>query len=153
MKFIRDQAKAIITDAEEEPVKIPHHPTAQAAASAIRKIFQDLSGEAGKLGRSDLAATQSSAKPSKSSPLDPMIGWDEGVSLQKGHCCLLLKPQIVLHSRESAKDMCVVTAVQVKIQSFTIMDDANRDDPVSGKVMSRYVHSLPIRANLGLTVA
>ncbi|KAF9055459.1 hypothetical protein BDZ89DRAFT_1056032 [Hymenopellis radicata] len=72
-----------------------------------------------------------------SSIVDPLHGWSEGVSLSKGHCCLLLKPQIILQNREKEAESCVVTALQAKLQSFSIMDDANAKDPVSGKVMSR----------------
>lgn len=68
---------------------------------------------------------------------DPLKGWSKGVSLRKGHFCLLLKPQIVLRSEANAESVCVLAAVQGKLQTYNIMDDANADDPVSGKVMSR----------------
>ncbi len=74
---------------------------------------------------------------SSSSILDPLHGWSDGVSLKKGHCCLLLKPQVVLQNREKPQETCVVAALQAKLQSFTIMDDSNAKDPISGKVMSR----------------
>ena len=69
--------------------------------------------------------------------IDPMRGWSEGVSLQKGHFCLLLKPQLVLRSEASSEAVCVLAAVQGKLQTYNVIDDANADDPVSGKVMSR----------------
>jgi hypothetical protein len=68
---------------------------------------------------------------------DPMDGWSEGVSLTRSHYCLLLKPQIVLRG-ETLTGACIVAAAQAKLQSFSIMDLANFDDPASGKVMSRY---------------
>lgn len=74
--------------------------------------------------------------------LDPMNGWSEGVSVRKSYCSLLLKPQIVLRNRGEADETCVVVAVQAKLQSFAIMDDANADDPISGKVMTRSVQAV-----------
>lgn len=83
----------------------------------------------------DLNHDKSAQVPGKVEPLD---GWAEGVSLRKSHCCLLLKPQIVLRG-ETPADTCIVAAAQAKLQSFAIMDLLNLDDPISGKVMSRSV--------------
>jgi hypothetical protein len=69
---------------------------------------------------------------------DPLDGWSDGVSLRKAHCCFLLKPQVVLRD-EGSGDVCVVAAVQAKMESFAILDNANIDDPISGKIMSRQV--------------
>lgn len=101
--------------------------TAQAAAHALRKI---LSGHERK---------SVDDGPHREPPIDtdPLEGWFEGVSLRKGHCCLLLKPQIVLRDETASDQTCVVAAVQAKLQSYAIMDDSNVDDPISGKVMSR----------------
>ena len=96
--------------------------TASMAASAIRKILK---------GDGDIN------RNANENP-DPMDGWSEEVSLTKSHYCLLLKPQIVLQG-ETPREACIVAASQAKLQSFAIMDLANFDDPVSGKVMSRYV--------------
>lgn len=109
---------------------------AQVAASALLKL---LKGDSTK-SSTDLMRERNSVHPSQPDPLD---GWAEGVSLRKNHCCLLLKPQIVLRG-ESTKDTCVVAAAQAKLQSFTIMDVSNLDDPVSGKVMSRYRDTFPL---------
>ncbi|KAJ7179036.1 golgi-body localization protein domain-containing protein [Mycena filopes] len=121
VKFIRDQAEDVSVMAPDKHRSLG---TAQAAAHALRKI---LGGHERKSVDQD---------PTQEAPidLDPLDGWFDGVSLQKGHCCLLLKPQIVL--RDEAQT-CVVAAVQAKLQSYAIMDDSNVDDPVSGKVMSR----------------
>ncbi|KAF9268076.1 hypothetical protein L218DRAFT_994841 [Marasmius fiardii PR-910] len=135
VKFIRDQAKAV-TSSEPDHVPKGHHHTAQAAATAIRKIF---AGEGVK--SSERTSVQITRSTPSSRPLDPMGGWSDGVSLRKSHCCLLLKPQIVLRNREVEKDICVVTAVQAKLQSFAIMDDSNLDDPISGKVITYAVLS------------
>lgn len=67
---------------------------------------------------------------------DPLDGWSDGVTPRKSHCCILLKPQVVLTEEESGA-VCVVAAVQAKLQSFAIMDNANIDDPISGKIMTR----------------
>uniref|UniRef100_A0A0W0FJY9 Uncharacterized protein n=1 Tax=Moniliophthora roreri TaxID=221103 RepID=A0A0W0FJY9_MONRR len=137
IKFIRDQAKVTHSaDSDHQPKDHHHHHhTAQAAASAIRKIF------AGDSGKTQGKKSFDVKKSSESSALNPMGGWSEGVSLRKSHCCLLLKPQVVLRDRDAAEDTCVVTAVQVKLQSFVIMDDLNVEDPISGKVMTYAVLS------------
>ncbi|KAJ6539449.1 golgi-body localization protein domain-containing protein [Mycena capillaripes] len=125
VKFIRDQAEDVSVMAG--PDKHRSLGTAQAAAHALRKI---LTGHERK---------SLDEGPVREPPidLDPLDGWFEGVSLRKGHCCLLLKPQIVLRDETASNRTCVVAAVQAKLQSYAIMDDSNVDDPVSGKVMSR----------------
>ena len=45
--------------------------------------------------------------------------------------------QVVLRSEASAEAVCVLAAVQGKLQSYHILDDANVEDPISGRVMSR----------------
>ncbi len=102
---------------------------AQVAALALKHI---LIGD-----RADSDDSFEDLASETSSIVDPLQGWSEGVSLSKGHCCLLLKPQIILQNRAKEAESCVVTALQAKLQSFRIMDDANAKDPVSGKVMSR----------------
>ena len=72
------------------------------------------------------------------SSVDPLEGWAEGVSARRGHFCLLLKPQIVLRSNEDNESVCILAAVQGKLKTFSVMDDANIADPISGKVMNRY---------------
>ncbi|KAF7301766.1 hypothetical protein MIND_00742200 [Mycena indigotica] len=126
VKFIRDQAEQVSGIAGLDK----HHSlgAAQAAAHALKKI---------------LTGHERPSFEDEGSPLDPSIGlnpldgWMEGVSLVKGHCCLLLKPQIVLRDDWSSQRSCVVAAVQAKLQSYAIMDNGNVDDPISGKVMSR----------------
>ncbi|THV08447.1 hypothetical protein K435DRAFT_11362 [Dendrothele bispora CBS 962.96] len=127
VKFIRDQAKAALGSLEEDHSKSPAH----AAASVIKRILIGESHKSSEGGGDILPALPSSNE------LDPMNGWSDGVSLRKSHCCLLLKPQVVLRNRGNEKDVCVVAASQAKLQSFGIMDDSNVDDPISGKVMSR----------------
>ncbi|KAJ7498810.1 golgi-body localization protein domain-containing protein [Mycena latifolia] len=125
VKFIRDQAEdGSILAGPDKHRSLGH---AQAAAHALRKI---LSGHE----RKSLDEGPAHEAPIDSNPLD---GWFEGVSLQKGHCCLLLKPQIVLRDESTSGHTCVVAAVQAKLQSYAIMDDSNVEDPISGKVMSR----------------
>lgn len=97
----------------------------------IRKLLVGDAFKSGPDGAKAHDATETSGY------LDPMNGWSEGVSLRKSYCCLLLKPQIVLRNRGEADETCVVAAVQAKLQSFAIMDDANADDPITGKVMTR----------------
>ncbi|KAF5344064.1 hypothetical protein D9758_008855 [Tetrapyrgos nigripes] len=127
VKFIRDQAEAALSSLDGD-----HKSAAQAAASVIKRI---LIGDSHKSSEGGGGATLP-VLPSLDE-LDPMNGWSDGVSLRKSHCCLLLKPQVVLRNKSSEQDICVVAAIQAKLQSFAIMDDSNADDPVSGKVMSR----------------
>lgn len=122
MKFIRDQAEVALANVSS------HANTAQAAAQALRKM---LIGDSKTSDRLDTLASDSS------SAFDPLKGWSDGVSLNKSHCCLLLKPQIILRNREMEEETCIGAAVQAKLQTFAVMDNANADDPVSGKVMSR----------------
>lgn len=131
MTFVLGQAKtAVAVKPTPKPsVKESAASTAQAAALALKNIL---------LG--DRTSSDDSFEEQESdtwSTLDPLHGWCDGVSLDKSHCCLLLKPQIILHNREKESETCVVTALQAKLQSFAIMDDFNAKDPVSGKVMSR----------------
>ncbi|RDB22829.1 hypothetical protein Hypma_010076 [Hypsizygus marmoreus] len=134
VKFIRDQAEAALeTDSDfehDDPEKLwGATATAQMAASALKKFLK-------------VDQLRPSAEVSRDpgvpvlEEVDPLSGWSEGVSLSKNHCCLLLKPQIVMRG-EGAKDALIVAAVQAKLQIFAIMDDSNADDPISGKVMSR----------------
>jgi hypothetical protein len=128
VKYIRDQARATKVKAEPENKggdRISSKP-AQLAASAIRRL---LKGE-----KSSVEVNQQDTLGLLYEPLD---GWNAGVTLSKAHCCFLLKPQVVLRDEDSG-DVCVVAAIQAKLQSFAIMDDANIDDPISGKIMSRY---------------
>ena len=132
VKFIRDQANVAISNdkpgnSSKDRLSVN---TAQLAASALRKM---LKGDNNTKISLDISRDRSDQTPGKVEPLD---GWAEGVSLRKSHCCLLLKPQIVLRG-DTAADTCIVAAAQAKLQSFAIMDLLNLDDPISGKVMSR----------------
>lgn len=104
---------------------------AQAAANLLRKI---LTGESG-----PETAVHTSEDPLLKAPdvVYPLSGWSDGVSLRKSHFCLLLKPQIVLRSETHLDSVCVLAAVQAKLQSFAIMDNINVEDPISGKIMTR----------------
>ncbi|EGO01866.1 hypothetical protein SERLA73DRAFT_71025 [Serpula lacrymans var. lacrymans S7.3] len=136
VKFIRDQAEAILSTDPRGSSEKPRGPvnSAQAAASALRKIFT---------GDNNVPFVNISADVEDGSQaVDPLNGWAEGVSLRKGHFCLLLKPQFVLRTESDAGSICVLAAVQAKLQSFSIMDDSNLEDPVSGRVMTRTYTSL-----------
>ena len=69
--------------------------------------------------------------------LNPLEGWNEGVSLDQSHFCVLLKPQIVLHSESSEDSTCVVAAGVTKLKINNIMDNENASDPINGTIMSR----------------
>ncbi|KAF9464454.1 golgi-body localization protein domain-containing protein [Collybia nuda] len=132
VKFIRDQAKAALAadlEPEEDEEKTwGNSKTAQMAASTLRKMLGS--------DQPKLPVEISTDAVLALDEVDPLNGWSDGVSLRKSHCCLLLKPQIVMRG-EGPKDVCIVAAVQAKLSSFAIMDDSNADDPISGKVMSR----------------
>jgi len=139
VKFIRDQANATLAVQKEEArVKDRAGHTAQMAATALRKTYAILKGDTSAKISVDVTPERNAEIPEK---IDPLDGWAEGVSLRKSDCCLLLKPQIVLRG-ETPADSCVVAAAQAKLQSFTIMDNFNLDDPINGKVMSRPVKFL-----------
>lgn len=111
---------------------------AQAAANALRKI---LIGDGGP-NRSNPAVEVMNAKILDRNAVNPMSGWSDGVSLRKSHFCLLLKPQIVLRSESNVDSVCVLAAVQAKLQSFAVMDDSNVEDPICGNIMTRCVPHL-----------
>lgn len=135
VKFIRDQARAVLstTDADDDGANERTSGvsgTAQIATTVLRKILKG--DNSAKIPLEVIRASNALV----SDKVDPMVGWTEGVSLTKSHCCLLLKPQIILRG-EGPGDKLVVAAGQAKLQSFAIMDLLNLEDPISGKVMSR----------------
>ena len=111
--------------------------SAQAAAAAVKKLL--VGDGAGSTPSVEFVPQTVSKLPAV---VDPLNGWAEGVSARKGHFCLLLKPQIVLRSNEDNESVCVLAAVQGKLKTFSIMDDANIHDPISGKVMNRCIVQL-----------
>lgn len=142
VKFIRDQALEAIANLQHEADEGKRRgstaaASAQAAAQAVRKILGV--GDHEPRTSVEICAEPNSQQPDAN---DPLKGWSEGVSLSKANFCLLLKPQIVLRSEASAEAVCVLAAVQGKLQSYHILDDENVDDPVSGRVMSRNFASL-----------
>lgn len=102
--------------------------TAQTAATVLKRILNR--------DRNDVSI-EVADDVADDGAVNPLAGWDEGVVLQKRHFCLLLKPQIVLRSEGSTDSVSVLAAVQAKLQSFTIMDKSNLEDPVSGTIMTR----------------
>ena len=132
MKFIRDQAQAALNEFQHETEK--HAGPAASAHAAAARLKTFLTGENNVHAPVEFAPqTVSKLAPT----VDPLYGWAEGVSARKGHFCLLLKPQIVLRSNDDQESVCVLAAVQGKLKTFAIMDNANVNDPISGKVMNR----------------
>lgn len=138
VKFIRDQAEAMV------PQVVGHNSTekskasagaAQTAASALRRM---LSGGRGSTSLD--IQTDASTDPADVKPLD---GWEDGIVLRKRHFCFLLKPQIILQGTDPSPDVdagsvVILAAVQSKLQVFKIMDASNLEDPISGHIMHRY---------------
>ncbi|KDQ64599.1 hypothetical protein JAAARDRAFT_145519 [Jaapia argillacea MUCL 33604] len=137
IKYMRDQAEAaLLSSAPQEPEK-PRGAaaSAQAAAHALRRI---ITGDPD--AKPSVEVRHESPRPADA--LHPLSGWGDGISLRQSHFCLLLKPQILLRSEASPDSVSVLAAVQAKLQSLAIMDQANMDDPVNGKIMSRTYTSL-----------
>ena len=111
-----------------------HSGPSSSAHAAAAKLKTLLTGE--NSGPTELEFTPQTVSK-LSSTVDPLHGWAEGVSAVKGHFCLLLKPQIVLRSNDDRESVCILAAVQGKLKTFAIMDNANVNDPVSGKIMNR----------------
>ena len=133
MRFIQDQADTMLSKTYTEDKGKKGWTAvggAQAAATAIRKILMGI-GE-GK-GFSELTETFQGKKRH----FDPLCGWSDGVSLEKSHFVMLLKPQFILRSDGNESSKCVLTALQATLQSFSIMDTSNVEDPISGRVMRR----------------
>lgn len=103
--------------------------TAQTAATVLKRILNR--------DRNDVSIEVADDVADGDGAVNPLVGWDEGVVLQKRHFCLLLKPQIVLRSEGSTDSVSVLAAAQAKLQSFTIMDKSNLEDPISGTIMTR----------------
>lgn len=80
------------------------------------------------------------AETSSQDDFNPLDGWSEAVSLNKTHFCLLLKPQCILRSEASEDSVIILAAAQATLQAYSILDTANIDDPISGRVMTRWVY-------------
>ena len=137
VKFIRDQALTAMEKLQRDAAAHKERrgtaaSATEAAAHAVRKILSRGDG-------SPSTSVEITPEPifHTMNTKDPLKGWSKGVSLRKGHFCLLLKPQIVLHSETGTESVCILAAVQGKLQTYNIVDDANASDPISGKVMSR----------------
>jgi hypothetical protein len=133
IKFIRDQAGSV-QEANIDPNDAKSKATGTTtniAASALRKFWK---GE-------DKPSLEINRDSEPLEEFDPLSGWSDGVSLSKSHCCLLVKPQIVLRE-ESSKQAVVIAGVQAKLRVYAIMDDFNVEDHISGKIMSRSYASL-----------
>ncbi|KIJ70055.1 hypothetical protein HYDPIDRAFT_121417 [Hydnomerulius pinastri MD-312] len=141
VKFIRDQAEAMVSRVTEEGIEKSKASggAAQAAASALRRMLtRDRNGTS-----LDTQADVSSDPAN----VDPLDGWEDGVILRKRHFCLLLKPQIILRTADPSSDIgtestVILAAVQAKLQAFKIMDISNLEDPISGSIMTRNYMSL-----------
>ncbi|KAG2156152.1 golgi-body localization protein domain-containing protein [Suillus clintonianus] len=136
VKFIRDQADAALSTGpptNPEKSKGPVN-TTQTAATVLKRILNR--------DRNGVSIEVADDVADEDGVVNPLVGWDEGVALQKRHFCLLLKPQIVLRSEGSPDSVSVLAAVQAKLQAFTIMDKSNLEDPISGTIMTRSYMSL-----------
>jgi hypothetical protein len=134
VKFILDQAEVSST-APETRKSFGDMLGVSNPANAIRKMLNPDHNP-----RASVLMGEGSTPRPPAATVDPLSGWADGVSLTRSHFLLLLKPQIVL--RSSLNDSSVLLAAgQATAQAFAIMDAANADDPVSGKVMTRHVLS------------
>jgi hypothetical protein len=130
VKFIRDQALTADSNTNEKTVK-PRQRAGSVAAQAVRRM---LVGEDKQ--RPNLEKNTKSQSPV--ADIDPLYGWDQGVTARKAHLCLLLKPQIVLHNTNTPDSKLVLIANHVISRNYGILDTLNASDPVSGFIMQRY---------------
>lgn len=132
VKFIRDQALAVAAeDTKEDTVKPRQRAgSAHAAAQAVRRIL---------IGDRPDSDRHGQLRSSGLTEADPLYGWDHGVTEKKAHLCLLLKPQIVLHSSRSQQSTLILIADHVVLRNYAILDTLNASDPVSGFIMQRYL--------------
>jgi len=135
VKFIRDQALPKPTKPaprKSVDVQIPQNKGIAQAMLMLRQSFgtRDTAG-----GLENILADAYTDAPRPG--LNPLEGWKEGVSLKQSHFCVLLKPQIVLHSESSEDSTCVVAAGVTRLKINNIMDNENADDPINGGIMNR----------------
>lgn len=132
MKFIRDQADAHTrTSSETVESRWKARKATDIAAQALKKIL---------IGGDNDESSEQVHEESETDPtdFDPMSGWSkDDISLNKSHFCLLLKPQVILRSDAAKESVIILACVQASLQSYTISDTANIEDPVSGKIMTR----------------
>jgi hypothetical protein len=124
VKFIRDQASMNRFMQANDKGKRNWKP-----AQALRKMLIGEEGEKRNVRISD--------EPSQTKLFDPLSGWTEGVALQKSHFFVLLKPQIILRGSDPSNGVCILAAIQAQLQSYAILDTANLNDPVTGRIMAR----------------
>ena len=127
VKFIRDQAFAT-----KPPECVDKEKKSWTPAQALRKIIA-----AGDEVDRRQSSSRTNGELNDTSPFDPLSGWSDGVALQRSHFFLLLKPQIVLRGSDPVNGVCVLAAIQAQLQSYAILDTANFDDPVTGRIMTR----------------
>lgn len=121
IKFIREQA------ANHMETALPRDSEELKATSMLRKLWVPDTKE----------SVQTLGDAFSEDSLDPLQGWlKSDVSLQKSHFCVLLKPQVILRTEDFT---CVLAAVRSQLRSFSILDKANINDPISGRIMSRSV--------------
>lgn len=119
IKFIREQA------ANHMETALPRDSEELKATSMLRKLWVPDTKE----------SVQTLGDAFSEDSLDPLQGWlKSDVSLQKSHFCVLLKPQVILRTEDFT---CVLAAVRSQLRSFSILDKANINDPISGRIMSR----------------
>ena len=138
MRFIRDQAEAHArTSTETFESRRRARRATGIAAQALKKIL--IGGD-----NDDDSNNPIFDEPEEDlSEFDPLSGWSrDDVSLNKSHFCLLLKPQVILRSEASKDSVLVLACVQASLQSFTISDTANIEDPISGRIMTRTAANL-----------
>lgn len=136
VKFIRDQVHMRVATLDDEPEDSRRSWVPTRGAQAIRNLL----GRDERKSEDEPDEEEQDISSLITRKFDPSLGWTEGISVRAGHFCLLLKPQVVLRSEKGPDSVLVLAAANVALRSFTIVDDANADDPVNGYVMARYGH-------------
>ena len=135
VKFIRDQeVTKQHKPAPRRSVEV-QIPQSKGIAQAMQMLRQSFSTRDTAGGLENILADAYADAPRPG--LNPLEGWKEGVSLKQSHFCVLLKPQIVLHSESGEDSTCVVAAGVAKLKINDILDNENADDPINGIIMSR----------------
>ncbi|KZS98046.1 hypothetical protein SISNIDRAFT_449676 [Sistotremastrum niveocremeum HHB9708] len=133
VKFIRDQVHMRVATLDDEPDDFKRSWVPTRGAQAIRNLL----GRDERKSEDEPEEDEQDISSLITRKFDPALGWTEGISVRAGHFCLLLKPQVVLRSEKGPDSVLVLAAANVSLRSFTIVDDANSDDPVNGYVMAR----------------
>ena len=142
VQYIRKQAETQFSESEDTNGNKKFRYTgagAQAAAQVLKRI---LTREERSKAESDADSLDEIINSNSISLFDPSSGWSSPeVIIDAAHSCLLLSPSIVLRGDGATNSTVVLVANRASLQSYAIKDKSNADDPINGRIMSRYPDS------------